>query len=134
MTDWRKVLLPESSTIQDAISSLNESSLQIVLVVNLEGVFQGSITDGDIRRGLLLGLSLNSVIDSIIQRDAFVAPPGVSREMALSLMRANKLLQLPVVNAEHHVTGLYTWGDVEYPAVLPNLMVLSVSFHTIPSK
>ena len=58
MTDWRKVLLPESSTIQDAISSLNESSLQIVLVVNLEGVFQGSITDGDIRRGLLLGASI----------------------------------------------------------------------------
>ena len=124
MMDWRKALLPENSTIQDAIGNLEASSMQIVLVINPEGVFQGSITDGDIRRGLLRGLDLNSAIAGIIQRDAFVAPPGMSREMALNLMRSNKLLQLPVVNAEHHVVGLYTWADVEHPAVRSNPMVI----------
>lgn len=125
MTTWRKALLPSNAILQDAIGNLNESSLQIALVVDADGVFQGSITDGDIRRSLLRGLHLNSPIDSIIQRDAFVAPPDMSREMALNLMRANRLLQLPVVNAERHVVGLYTWTDMGYPEVeLPNLMVI----------
>ena len=79
MTTWRKALLPSNAILQDAIGNLNESSLQIALVVDADGVFQGSITDGDIRRSLLRGLHLNSPIDSIIQRDAFVAPPDMSR-------------------------------------------------------
>lgn len=124
MIAWRKALLPLNATLQDAIKNLNESSLQIVLVVDSKGVFQGSITDGDIRRSLLRGLHLDSAIDSIIQRDAFVAPPDMSREMVLNLMRANKLLQLPVVNAERQIVGLYTWADVGYPAALANPMVI----------
>ena len=47
---WRKALLPIGSTLQQAISNLTESGLQIVLVVTPEGSLAGSITDGDIRR------------------------------------------------------------------------------------
>lgn len=121
---WRKALLPESATIQQAIRTLDDAALQIVMVVSPDGVLQGTITDGDIRRGLLRGLDLGSQIDSIIHRNAFVAPPEMGRDMVLHLMNANKILQLPVVDAKRRVVGLHLWDEIISPVVRQNLMVI----------
>lgn len=121
---WRKALLPLDASIQQAIQSLNESALQIVLVVAPDGALVGTITDGDIRRGLLRGLNLSSPIDSIIYREALVAPPQLPREMVLSLMQANDINALPVVDEARRVTGLHVFKELIAPATRPNLMVI----------
>ena len=51
--------LSAGSSLQEAIASLEASSLQIVLVVDSEGVLQGTLTDGDIRRAFLKGYGLS---------------------------------------------------------------------------
>ena len=60
--DWRKTLLAANSTLRQAISCLDASALQIALVVTPDNVFLGTLTDGDIRRGLLRGLDRKSVV------------------------------------------------------------------------
>ena len=50
---WRKALLPADATLQQAIRNLDQSGLQIVVVVENGDTLIGTITDGDIRRGLL---------------------------------------------------------------------------------
>jgi hypothetical protein len=67
-------LLPADATVQQAIRNLDDSALQIALVVSPGGALLGTITDGDIRRGLLRGLDLNSQIAS---RDHRGRPPAV---------------------------------------------------------
>ncbi len=121
---WGKTLLPEDSTIQQAIHRLNDASLQIVLVISSDGALQGTITDGDIRRGLLRGLSLESHISGIIHRDAFVVPPDIGKDMVLHLMQANKILQLPVIDNERRVVGLHIWDEVNKKTERSNLMVI----------
>ena len=60
MTDrWRDALLKVDATLQQSIKSLDESCLQIALVVGVDGRLVGTLTDGDVRRGLLRGLDLN---------------------------------------------------------------------------
>ena len=49
---WRTTLLPADSTLQQAIRCLDVSSLQIVIVTAPDGRMVGTLTDGDIRRGL----------------------------------------------------------------------------------
>ena len=56
---WHKAILNSSSLVQDSIANLNETGLKIVLIVNNENSFVGTISDGDIRRGLLSGLSID---------------------------------------------------------------------------
>jgi dTDP-glucose pyrophosphorylase len=121
---WRKVLLPANSTIGQAIHNLDESKMQIGLVVSEDGILLGTITDGDIRRGLLRGIDLNSTIDTIIHRDAFVVAPQIGRDMVTHLMRANKIRQLPVVDADRRVVGLHIWEELAMPLTRPNLMVI----------
>ena len=121
---WRQAILPVESTIQQAIRNLDQVAIKIVIVVNLAGELQGTISDGDIRRGLLKGLDLNSPIASIIHRNAFVVPSEMGREMVMQLMTANKIQQIPVVDEHHHVVGLHLWDEITTPSVRPNLMVI----------
>ena len=69
---WRKALLPAGATLRQAIHNLDESALQIILVASEDGSLIGTLTDGDIRRGLLRGMDLGSIIDSLVSRSPLV--------------------------------------------------------------
>ena len=98
--------------------------MQIALVVSPDGTLIGTLTDGDIRRGLLRGSDLNSPIDSIIFRDPLVVPPQLGQDTVLQLMQANKVHQLPVVDEQRCVVGLHVWAELVAPASRTNLMVI----------
>jgi len=121
---WRQAILPVHATIEQAICSLDQVAIKIVLVVNEKGTLEGTISDGDIRRGLLKGLDLNSLIASVIHRNALVVPPEMGHEMVMQLMVANKIQQIPVVDEHHHVMGLHLWDEITTSPVRPNLMVI----------
>ena len=121
---WRKVVLSPNRTTRDAIANLNETGLQIVLVLDVGDVLLGTLTDGDIRRGLLRGLQLDSPVTAVMRSNSFVVPPEMGRETILHLMKVNKLRQLPVVDAKNRVIGLHLWDDDEVTQVRPNAMVI----------
>lgn len=113
-----------SASIEEVITNLTKVSIKIVLVVNDTGELQGTISDGDIRRGLLRGLSLKSSIESIVHRNPLVVTPEIGRETVRQLMVANKIQQIPVVDAQNHVVGLHLWDEIYMPQERQNLMVI----------
>lgn len=121
---WRKTLLPENATLQDAVRNLDKSALQITLVISADETFVGTITDGDIRRGLLRGLNMNSPIETVIHHDPMVVPPEFEREQVFQLMRTNKIQQLPVVNNKRRVAGLHILNELIAPKQRSNTMVI----------
>ena len=121
---WHNAVLPAHATIQQVISNLDQVAIKIVLVVNEAGELEGTISDGDIRRGLLKGLDLNSPITNVIHRNALVVPPEMTREMVMQLMLANKIQQIPAVDENHHVVGLHLWDEIATTPVRPNMMVI----------
>jgi len=110
--------------LQQAIVSLEESALQIVMVVDAGDVLIGTLTDGDIRRGLLRGLDMQSPVNSIIHREPLVVPPHMERDLVLQLMQANKVRQLPVVDGQRRVVGLHVWDALLVPEQRSNTMVI----------
>jgi hypothetical protein len=121
---WRKSLLPLGVTLRQAIQNLNEAELQVVLVVEKNDLLVGTLTDGDVRRGLLRGLGMDSSIDEIVFRDPFVLPPGVSREMALQLMKVNGINAVPVVDEARRVVGVHLLKEILAPSNRLNQMVV----------
>jgi len=122
--NWRNALIPADATLRQSIRNLDKSALQIALVVSPDGVLLGTLTDGDIRRGLLRGLDLNSSIDAIIYREPLVVPPQLSSDTVLQLMQINKIHQLPVVDEDRRVVGLHLWDELLVPGQRSNLMVI----------
>ncbi len=122
--DWRKALLRSDANLQEAIRNLEESALQISLVISPQETLVGTLTDGDIRRGLLRGLNLSSPIESLIYREPLVVPPQLDRDMVLQLMRANGVHQLPVVDQNRRILDLCVWEELLTPGQRSNTMVI----------
>lgn len=123
-TKWHQAILPVNSTIENAIRNLDQVAIKIILVVNEQLELEGTISDGDIRRGLIHGLDLTSPIEDIIHRNALVVPPDMAREMVVQLMLANKIQQIPVVDENQHVVDLHLWDEICVKPARSNSMVI----------
>lgn len=121
---WRKGLLCHAATLREAIRNLNDSGLQIALVTGPDGRLLGTLTDGDIRRGLLRGLDLDSPVETLVHRDPLVVPPELDGELVFQLMKVNKVHQLPIVDAERRVIGLHRWDELMLPQHRANPLLI----------
>ena len=124
LENWRNVILTREATIEEAIQNLDQFALQIVLVVDSQNKLIGILSDGDIRRGLLKGLTLHSPIDLVISRNPLVVRESLQRDVVLKLMTENKIRQIPIVNDYGHVVGLHIWDHLAQPIERKNTMVI----------
>jgi NDP-sugar pyrophosphorylase family protein len=67
---------------------------------------------------------MNSPIDSIIHRDSMVAPPQISRELVVNLMRANGVSAVPILNESRQVVGLHLLNEPLVPKKRLNPMII----------
>lgn len=121
---WQLCVLTPGDTIRNAIDNLIESSSKIVLVVSDDGFFVGTISDGDIRRGLLRGLGLEDVLGEIVHKSAIVVSPQTSREIVKQIMLEKKVQQIPIVDSSNVLVGLHQWDELESIPEKTNLFVV----------
>ena len=121
---WTQAILPINSTVGEVFINLNKVAIQIVMVVNSDGVLEGTISDGDLRRGLLKGLDIDSPIESVIHHNALVVPPEMERGLVLQLMIVNKIHQIPIIDEHRHIIGLHLWDNIAIQPQRPNLVVI----------
>jgi len=66
--DFKKHLIHSHLSLKDGLEILNDLGFDaIIFVVSVEGKLLGSLTDGDVRRGLLSDLNLKSEINNFLQ-------------------------------------------------------------------
>ena len=104
--NWKKTILDKSKKIKFAIKCLNKTGLQIILVQDKKKFF-GTLTDGDIRRGLVKGLSLNDSIDKITFQSPVITGGHENLSTIKNLMEVNSIKSLPIVDKEKKICGLY---------------------------
>lgn len=110
---WRRALISPEATIAEAIEKLNTAAIRLVLCVDTEGRLVGSLTDGDLRRGLLRGLAMDDPVSKFANPNPMVVPEGTGRIVVRDIMKINKLLQLPEVDIEGHVLRVHLWDTVD---------------------
>jgi dTDP-glucose pyrophosphorylase len=121
---WRRALLPVDATLGQTIENLNEVAIKLVLCVHEDGRLYGSITDGDLRRGLLRGLTMEDPVREIANPNPLVVPQTAERDMVRALMKANKVMQIPVVDEVGRVVGLHLWDEIDSPPAHDHVMVI----------
>lgn len=106
-----KDLLPKISVglnapLSAAIACIDASGGEIALVIDADGRLAGTITDGDIRRGILRGLNLETPASAVMNVHPRSAPHTASAADVMSKMHAEQVLQMPVVDAVGVVVGI----------------------------
>ncbi len=121
--DLRRFVIPASATIRDAIAAINDNYSEIVIVVDEFQNALGVITDGDVRRGLLRGLSLQDAATGIMTRDFTSVPAGTDRAAALDVMKALVIRQLPILDGARLV-GVHLLAEILGAVPKPNRAVI----------
>jgi dTDP-glucose pyrophosphorylase/predicted transcriptional regulator len=105
------VFVTESMPLLEALRRIDKGNLQLA-VVERDGWIVGTVTDGDVRRGLLNGVSLDAPVEQVMNRTPITAPAGISDTAALTLMRRKSIHQLPIVDAEGKVIDVKLIDDL----------------------
>lgn len=124
MKHWQSATIGPDSTIRQAVEVLDAAALQIALVVDEDRRLLGTITDGDIRRAILRGLSLDDPATRVMNETPTTAREHDDRDTLLALMRHRRLHQVPVLDASWRVVGLEVLDNLLNTEPRANAVVL----------
>lgn len=124
MIKWTQTLVEPTQSIRETIEIIDCSSAQIALVVNEDRILLGTVTDGDIRRAIIKGVSLDEPVSEIMFSTPTVAIDDCSQESILSLMNRKGLRQIPIVDKCGRLQGLKLKDEFFTPKTRENTVVI----------
>lgn len=124
MKGWKNTLILPAMPILKVIEKIDVNSLQIALIVDEQGRLLGTVTDGDIRRGILKGIGLNESVSLIMNKKPITVRSNVSRKNILTTMKVAQIRHIPVVDEDGRVVNLEVLDEVLESASLENWVML----------
>jgi dTDP-glucose pyrophosphorylase/predicted transcriptional regulator len=119
--DLTRLTVPAGATILEALRAIEGGGEAITFVVDAGDRVIGTLTDGDIRRAILRGASLEDrVLPRVMRRDFTAVTPEDGRAEVLDLMRARQIERIPVLEADGRLVGLHTMRQMVSRAERPN--------------
>jgi len=104
-------VVSEDTALIETLRRIDQGNLQLAIVAR-DGKIVGTVTDGDVRRGLLGGVSLDASVKLVMNRTPITAQVGISNPAALNLMRKHSIHQLPIVDVEGRVVEVKLIDDL----------------------
>lgn len=103
-----KHIIPSTATIRDALDRLNRLSGRVMtlFVTEPDGRLLGTLTDGDIRRGLLSGTGLDDCVAAIAHRDFRALSTDNPDLGALRRWRSQGIRLIPELNADGTIADI----------------------------
>lgn len=124
MRDVSNYLVRPESDLSEVIETIDRGAAQIALVVDANRKLLGVVTDGDIRRALLGGKTLASLARDVMFLSFRSVSNSTDKAEVFSLMRRNKLRQVPVLDDQGRVVMLFLLDDFVQPKRLSNHVVI----------
>jgi len=121
--NWKSSILTANHLIKDVIKNLNQTNLQIALVAKKNKLI-GTVTDGDIRRGLLKGYSLKEKVSRIMKKKSITVSKNTNYREVRELMKSKSILQIPIISNDKKILGLHFWNKKTSVKRKNNLVVI----------
>jgi dTDP-glucose pyrophosphorylase/predicted transcriptional regulator len=109
MTSIEDIFCAPDTSILEVMRCLNQTSTQIVLIVDTSRRLVGSVTDGDVRRAILAGVDVQRPVVRIMNSAPITAKLSSSELDLLRIMRQHGVGQVPLVNSAGQVVALRTY-------------------------
>lgn len=106
MKRWINILIDKNTTLLETMKIIDNSSLQFAVVVDDANYLLGTVTDGDIRRGILRGEGLDVPIKQVMNSSPVTASFENTYSDCLNLLKKHKLKQLPIVDMDNRIVDI----------------------------
>lgn len=119
MNESLKYVINEEAPIVEALKAMDGSShdSQTLFVIDSEGKMVGTLTDGDIRRGLISGVSVTDAVVKVMHSSFKYIREGIDTAQALKQYREHQIYFVPVLDADNHIVRVCNL--IKYRNILP---------------
>lgn len=111
-------------SLRMAMKVIDQGAAQIALVVDEHQRLLGTLTDGDIRRALLHGETLEAPVERLMNRRFRSVQSSDDQGLVLEMMRREVLRQIPVLDEQGRVVNLLLLQELLNPHQLRNAVVI----------
>ncbi|EGK13931.1 nucleotidyltransferase family protein [Psychrobacter sanguinis] len=131
MSNWKDVILTPESNIREAMRILDETALRIAIVCDDNNKLLGTVTDGDIRRGLLKSCDMQDSVTAVMNKNPKTIKQAHTRQQRIEIFDRYDLLALPIVDNQNYLVGLETLHQVLQPEKRDNpVFIMAGGFGT----
>ena len=108
----RRIVMKPADTVGEALRRMDATGGRMVIVAAPDDMLLGVATDGDMRRWIIAGRSLDAPLSDAMNRHPHVLERGFARRDAERLMVEGRFECLPVVDGDGHLTDAIWWHDL----------------------
>ena len=126
ITDTTALCVRPDTLLRDAVTQMDRNRLGIILVVDGQRRLIGTITDGDVRRAVLANSDFGRPVTDLLASKAgtrharpLTAAVGADHRSYLELLKAHRLLYLPLLDEAQRVAGLVALDEFLPDRALP---------------
>ena len=124
MDRWSEILLKPTDTLESAIKILQNSGARIALVVDDNGKLLGTITDGDVRRALIMHVTMESSVTIVMNSNPRTVLRSEKRDDIIAKMKKLNFIHIPIVDKQGILKGLETLHNFFEQKVYDNTVFL----------
>jgi len=119
---WSNLVIHRHDNIQQALEIINTQDQRIAFVLDHHGCLVGSVTDGDIRRGLLKGMTLDTSVIRVMNSTPKFVDKGFDNKAVNKMMEREHIHCLPVVENDKVISVInrrkHTRSEVKNPVFM----------------
>ena len=121
---YKNHIIASNKTIRNSIVKLGKLDQKFCIIVDKDKKFYGTLTDGDIRRGLLRNFNLSDEVSSICNRKSLYITNNLQEYELEKMLVKKKLLFLPILDKEKKITNIYFKSYTKITPKLENEMII----------
>ena len=126
MKNINEIKITTNATIKEALQIIDNGAVKFAIVVDDTDKLFGTISDGDVRRAILDGKSLDDTINDVYFKTPTVVHVDNTKEEIINICTTKKIYQIPVVDDENRVVGIKILDEILKPKEHKNKVILMV--------
>lgn len=106
ISDVKDVIVDEHTSFGDTLKKMDHHQKGITLIVDESNRLAGILTDGDIRKAILNGITPDESVQRAMNRHYFCLKSGYADGEMVRIMQENDIYHLPIVDDQSHLIGI----------------------------
>lgn len=119
-----KLFVYKNYSIRQVLQSIDLGARGIALLVNEDETLIGTITDGDVRRAILKGISLEASVENVVHYNPISVNQSMTREEIKDIIIKKAIKDIAIVDNNNKVIDLISINDILLPQGKENPVVI----------
>ncbi|WP_079477804.1 nucleotidyltransferase family protein [Halobacillus salinus] len=114
MSTFENNLISPDTSIRDTLQIIDSTSYHVAFVIDSQQNLLGTVTDGDVRRGMLRGKTLSDEVATVMNKAPVTGHEQMTKAEAQHVMKQHEIKHLPILNSEGKMVDLVVKGEKKH--------------------